>query len=80
MLLVAGFGMEAVFLLGVSFARDTATSIVCLTIAVGFSGFAISGQIFFLFFFFLRFCFVLFFVLFGMSKQTADEVDQIEQL
>nr|KAG5698662.1 hypothetical protein BaRGS_003176 [Batillaria attramentaria] len=38
-----GFGMEAVFLLGVGFARDTATSIVCLTIAVGFSGFAISG-------------------------------------
>ncbi|XP_076449981.1 vesicular glutamate transporter 1-like [Babylonia areolata] len=38
-----GFGMEAVFLLGVGFARDTATSIVCLTLAVGFSGFAISG-------------------------------------
>ena len=36
--------MEAIFLLGVSFARDTATSIVCLTIAVGFSGFAISGN------------------------------------
>ncbi|KAK7447125.1 hypothetical protein BaRGS_00040215, partial [Batillaria attramentaria] len=39
----SGFGMEAVFLLGVGFARDTATSIVCLTIAVGFSGFAISA-------------------------------------
>ncbi|XP_067655531.1 vesicular glutamate transporter 2-like [Haliotis asinina] len=38
-----GFGMEAVFLLGVGFTRDTATSIVCLTLAVGFSGFAISG-------------------------------------
>lgn len=38
-----GFGMEAVFLLGVGFARDTAASIVCLTLAVGFSGFAISG-------------------------------------
>ncbi|ESO86939.1 hypothetical protein LOTGIDRAFT_128007 [Lottia gigantea] len=38
-----GFGMEAVFLLGVAFARDTATSIACLTLAVGFSGFAISG-------------------------------------
>ncbi|XP_050409086.2 vesicular glutamate transporter 2 [Patella vulgata] len=38
-----GFGMEAVFLLGVAFARDTTTSVVCLTLAVGFSGFAISG-------------------------------------
>ncbi|XP_041366731.1 vesicular glutamate transporter 3-like [Gigantopelta aegis] len=37
-----GFGMEALFLLGVGFTRDTATSIVCLTLAVGFSGFAIS--------------------------------------
>ncbi|XP_076471206.1 vesicular glutamate transporter 1-like [Babylonia areolata] len=38
-----GFGLEAVFLLGVGFARDIVTSMVCLTIAVGFSGFAISG-------------------------------------
>ncbi|ELU12188.1 hypothetical protein CAPTEDRAFT_177109 [Capitella teleta] len=38
-----GFGLEAVFLLGVGFTRNTATAITCLTIAVGFSGFAISG-------------------------------------
>ncbi|XP_052802907.1 vesicular glutamate transporter 1-like isoform X2 [Mya arenaria] len=38
-----GFGMEAVFLLGVGFTRNTTTAIVCLTLAVGFSGFAISG-------------------------------------
>ena len=41
--------MEAVFLLGVGYTRDTATAITCLTIAVGFSGFAISGS-FFVFF------------------------------
>ena len=35
--------MEAIFLLGVGFTRDTTTAIVCLTLAVGFSGFAISG-------------------------------------
>ena len=35
--------MEAVFLLGVGYTRDTATAIICLTIAVGVSGFAISG-------------------------------------
>ncbi|XP_064634745.1 vesicular glutamate transporter 1-like isoform X2 [Lineus longissimus] len=38
-----GFGLEACFLLGVGYTRDTATAITCLTIAVGFSGFAISG-------------------------------------
>ncbi|XP_059170865.1 vesicular glutamate transporter 2-like [Physella acuta] len=38
-----GFGMEAIFLLGVSFTRDTAPAVACLTLAVGFSGFAISG-------------------------------------
>lgn len=40
---VAGFGMEAVFLLGVGYTADTVTAITCLTLAVGFSGFAISG-------------------------------------
>jgi ACS family sodium-dependent inorganic phosphate cotransporter-like MFS transporter 6/7/8 len=38
-----GFGMEAVFLLGVGYTTDTVTAITCLTVAVGFSGFAISG-------------------------------------
>ncbi|XP_035672238.1 vesicular glutamate transporter 1-like [Branchiostoma floridae] len=39
-----GFGMEAVFLLICGYSsRNTAVAIVCLTIAVGFSGFAISG-------------------------------------
>ncbi|KAL5007698.1 hypothetical protein ScPMuIL_016504 [Solemya velum] len=38
-----GFGLEAVFLLGAAFSRETITAIVCLTLAVGFSGFAISG-------------------------------------
>ena len=41
--IVAGFGMEAVFLLGVGYTADTVTAITCLTLAVGFSGFAISG-------------------------------------
>jgi len=40
---VQGFGMEAVFLLGVGYTADTVTAITCLTLAVGFSGFAISG-------------------------------------
>ena len=40
----AGFGMEAVFLLGVGYTADTVTAITCLTLAVGFSGFAISGS------------------------------------
>ncbi|CAI9734016.1 vesicular glutamate transporter 1-like isoform X2 [Octopus vulgaris] len=38
-----GFGMEAVFLLGVGYTADRVTAIICLTLAVGFSGFAISG-------------------------------------
>ena len=37
--------MEAVFLLGVSFTRTTAPAVACLTLAVGFSGFAISGEL-----------------------------------
>ena len=40
-----GFGLEACFLLGVGFTRDTVTAIACLTVAVGFSGFAISGEL-----------------------------------
>ena len=36
--------MEAVFLLGVGYTRATVTAITCLTLAVGFSGFAISGK------------------------------------
>lgn len=39
-----GFGMEALFLLGVAFARNPTLAIGCLTVAVGFSGFAISGK------------------------------------
>lgn len=38
-----GFGLEAVFLLVVAFTRNTAVAISALTLAVGFSGFAISG-------------------------------------
>ncbi|CAH1785833.1 unnamed protein product [Owenia fusiformis] len=38
-----GFGMEAIFLLGVGYTRDKTVAITCLTLAVGFSGFAISG-------------------------------------
>ena len=41
--IVTGFGLEAVFLLGVGYTADTVTAITCLTLAVGFSGFAISG-------------------------------------
>ena len=41
--ILSGFGMEAVFLLGVGYTADTVTAITCLTLAVGFSGFAISG-------------------------------------
>ena len=40
---VAGFGMEAVFLLGVAFSQSTTVALTCLTMAVGVSGFAISG-------------------------------------
>ncbi|KAG7175082.1 Vesicular glutamate transporter 1-like 2, partial [Homarus americanus] len=38
-----GFGMEAIFLMVTAFSRDTRVAITSLTIAVGFSGFAISG-------------------------------------
>ncbi|XP_069132032.1 vesicular glutamate transporter 1-like isoform X1 [Argopecten irradians] len=38
-----GFGLEACFLLGVGITRNTTTAMVCLTLAVGSSGFAISG-------------------------------------
>ncbi|XP_013419304.1 vesicular glutamate transporter 2 isoform X2 [Lingula anatina] len=38
-----GFGLEGLFLLGVGYTRDPTTAIICLTIAVGCSGFAISG-------------------------------------
>lgn len=38
-----GFGLEACFLLGVGITRDKTTAMVCLTLAVGSSGFAISG-------------------------------------
>lgn len=38
-----GFGMEAVFLLVVACTRSETTAIAALTLAVGFSGFAISG-------------------------------------
>jgi ACS family sodium-dependent inorganic phosphate cotransporter-like MFS transporter 6/7/8 len=39
-----GFGMEAIFLLLVAAAKDNKTlAILALTLAVGFSGFAISG-------------------------------------
>lgn len=40
-----GFGMEAVFLLLVAAAKDNSgLAILALTLAVGFSGFAISGM------------------------------------
>jgi MFS transporter, ACS family, solute carrier family 17 (sodium-dependent inorganic phosphate cotransporter), member 6/7/8 len=39
-----GFGLEAVFLLVVAFAKSPHVAIAFLTIAVGFSGFAISGN------------------------------------
>nr|CAG4650107.1 EOG090X04X8 [Sida crystallina] len=38
-----GFGMEAIFLMFVAYTRDTTTAISSLVLAVGFSGFAISG-------------------------------------
>lgn len=38
-----GFGLEAVFLLVVAYAQNPVVAIAFLTIAVGFSGFAISG-------------------------------------
>jgi len=36
--------MEAVFLLGVAFSQSTTVALTCLTLAVGMSGFAISGK------------------------------------
>ena len=39
-----GFGMEAVFLLFVAYAKNPRLAIAALTVAVGFSGFAISGE------------------------------------
>ena len=39
-----GFGLEAVFLLLVAYAKTPGLAIGALTIAVGFSGFAISGR------------------------------------
>lgn len=41
----SGFGLEACFLLGVGYTRNPTTAMVCLTIAVGCSGFAISGEL-----------------------------------
>nr|CAG4647849.1 EOG090X04X8 [Moina brachiata]SVE92971.1 EOG090X04X8 [Moina brachiata] len=38
-----GFGMEAIFLMVVAYTRDTTIAITALVLAVGFSGFAISG-------------------------------------
>nr|CAG4643163.1 EOG090X04X8 [Ilyocryptus agilis] len=38
-----GFGMEAIFLMVVAYAESTTTAITALVLAVGFSGFAISG-------------------------------------
>ncbi|XP_022237814.1 vesicular glutamate transporter 1-like [Limulus polyphemus] len=38
-----GFGLEAVFLLVVGYTRNTTLALISLIIAVGFSGFAISG-------------------------------------
>lgn len=42
---VAGFGMEAVFLLVVGYTSRQSVAITALTFAVGFSGFAISGTV-----------------------------------
>lgn len=39
-----GFGLEAFFLLFVAYAKNPVHAIAYLTIAVGFSGFAISGR------------------------------------
>ncbi|UYV73767.1 SLC17A6 [Cordylochernes scorpioides] len=38
-----GFGMEALFLLGVGYTRSETVAIIALILGVGFSGFAISG-------------------------------------
>ncbi|KAF6774461.1 hypothetical protein AHF37_05057, partial [Paragonimus kellicotti] len=39
-----GFGLEAVFLLGVGYSKTITSALACLILAVGFSGFAISGE------------------------------------
>ena len=39
-----GFGMEALFLIVVAYTRNHIVVILALTLAVGFSGFAISGK------------------------------------
>lgn len=41
---VSGFGMEATFLLVVGFSHSKGVAISFLVLAVGFSGFAISGK------------------------------------
>ena len=41
---IVGFGMEAVFLLVVGSTSSRVLAITALTLAVGFSGFAISGR------------------------------------
>lgn len=46
--LMTGFGMEATLLLVVGFSHTRAVAISFLVLAVGFSGFAISGISFFL--------------------------------
>ncbi|KAH8854129.1 Vesicular glutamate transporter 1 [Schistosoma japonicum] len=38
-----GFGIEAIFLIGVGYSKTITSALVCLVLAVGFSGFAISG-------------------------------------
>ena len=52
-----GFGMEAVFLILVAYAKNPRLAIGALTIAVGFSGFAISGFNWINFFFIKRILF-----------------------
>lgn len=41
--MVTGFGVEAIFLVVTGFMASSTAALVSLTIAVGFSGFAISG-------------------------------------
>ena len=44
--LFVGFGLEACFLLAVGYThKNNAAAITCLTLAVGVSGFAISGKL-----------------------------------
>ena len=49
--LVIGFGMEATLLLVVGFSHTKAVAITFLVLAVGFSGFAISGETWFVIFY-----------------------------